>query len=591
MKIKNKILVSFGFLFLMLLTLGIVGSYYVNQLGKDAAEILKENNRTLIYMQHIDNNLDMLLQDILTESDSLNQNYINNIEENLELQKANITEVGEKPFTGQLEDSFSKLLVALNRDAKNIPEYIFEVKKITGQIYEINQEKILARNEEVTRTAEEVYLYITSISFSAIVIGFFFTIGMPRYLVKPIRKFNEAIQEISYGHYETRVDILQQDEFGQLASSFNMMSAKLEEFENSSYSKILFEKKRLDSIINQLNEAILGLDENKKVIFANQRMLSLLGLTEKQVSGKYAPDISVNNSLMHTLLGPVMMGGGKYEHDDTPLKITEGKSEKLFSKEYRDVIISPTAQERKILIGHVILLHDVTNFAVKDKAKTHFIATLSHELKTPVAAIEMGTDLLNDQRTGALNHEQKDWLHTIDNNNQRIKRIINEILELAQIESGVINIKKEKPSIEGLLQTSVNGVSPFLKKKELSITIDNDLGEAKLIADEQKLTWILNNFLTNAIRYAPKKSTIHLNARKTGEMVRISVKDSGKGLTSRQKEHLFTPFYQHKNNTSESTGLGLVISKEFVEAMGGSIGVISAEGSGAEFWVKLNLAS
>lgn len=591
MKIKNKILVSFGFLFLMLLTLGIVGSYYVNQLGKDAAEILKENNRTLIYMQHIDNNLDMLLQDILLESDSLNQSYINNIEENLELQKANITEVGEKPFTGQLEDSFSKLLVALNRDAENIPEHIFEVKNITNQIYEINQEKILARNEKVTRTAEEVYLYITSISFSAIVIGFFFTIGMPRYLVKPIRKFNEAIQEISYGHYETRVDISQQDEFGQLASSFNMMSAKLEEFENSSYSKILFEKKRLDSIINQLNEAILGLDENKKVIFANQRMLSLLGLTEKQVSGKYAPDIAVNNNLMHTLLGPVMMSGGKYETDDAPLKITEGKSEKLFSKEYRDVIISPTAQERKILIGHVILLHDVTNFAVKDKAKTHFIATLSHELKTPVAAIEMGTDLLNDQRTGALNDEQKDWLHTIDNNNQRIKRIINEILELAQIESGVINIKKEKPSLNVLLQTSVNGVSPFLKKKDLSIAIHNDLGEAKLIADEQKLTWILNNFLTNAIRYAPKKSTIHLSAHKTGEMVRISVKDSGKGLTSRQKEHLFTPFYQHKNNTSESTGLGLVISKEFVEAMGGSIGVISAEGSGAEFWIKLNLAS
>ncbi|AVR45185.1 hypothetical protein C7S20_07815 [Christiangramia fulva] len=590
MKIKTKIILSFGFLFLMIILLGSVGSFYVRQLGNDAAEILKENNRSLIYMENIDNDLDVILKQVTVDDQLPSSEIIPNIEENLELQKANITELGEKGLTAELENSFGALLAAMeNGNMDQIKRNVFQAKQLARKIYNLNQEKILVRNEKVTKTAKEVYIYITSVSFCAFVIAFFFSIGMPGYLIKPIQRFNEAIKKIAAGNYSTRIKINNNDEFGQLGNSFNFMSARLEEFESSSYSKILSEKKRLDSVINQMSEGILGLDDRKNIIFANKKMLSLLNVEESKVKGKYAPDIAVHNALLHNLLGPIMISNGKYSTESSPIKVTENNIEKLFSKQYFDITTTANG-ESNLLIGHVVMLHDITNFAEKDRAKTRFIATLSHELKTPVAAIEMGTDLLKNRQTGNLNDEQQNWLEVINNNNLRIKNIINEILELAQIESGSIEIRKEKIRLGKILELAVQAVQPFLRKKDIKIEVNNPTENVILEVDGQKLSWVLNNLLINAIRYAPKSSLISVNTLLSGKEVKISVRDEGKGITQEQKNNIFKPFFKGKNKNSSGTGLGLVISKEFVEAMGGKIGVTSQINEGAEFWIKFNIA-
>lgn len=590
MKIRLKIFLSFGFLFLMIILLGAVGSYYVNQLGKDAAEILKENNRSLIYTENINANLDQVLKSVSFEGNSIDPKHLKAIENNLALQKENITEIGEKALTLELESAINSILSSLpNGDREKILLSIFQAKEFSNKIYDLNQEKILIRNAAVTRTASEVYLYITSISFGAFILGFFFTIGMPSYLTKPIKKFNEAIKKVAAGNYHTKIEVSTKDEFGQLANSFNIMSAKLEEFENSSYSKILSEKKRLDAIINQMDEGILGLDENKNIIFSNKRMLALLGLGADKIKGKYAPDAAVSNALLNNLVGPIMDKKLKYEEENSPIKITDKNSEKLFTKQYFDIKTSSKENSEEALIGHIVLLHDITHFAAKDKAKTKFIATLSHELKTPVAAIEMGTELLKNQKTGQLNTEQHTWVETIENNNLRIRKIINEILELAQIESGSIEIRKEKIEINHILAIAVEAVEPFLKKKDLKVEIEECPERTFIEADGQKLSWIMNNFLTNAIRYAPKSSVITIRATCSSRSVRIAVKDQGKGMNSEQKKNIFKPFFKGQKNNAGGTGLGLVISKEFTEAMGGKIGVTSKTEFGTEFWVQFKL--
>lgn len=588
MKFKTKLLLSFGFLFIIILLLGLVGSFYVKKLGNEASTILKDNNRTLQYMQRINTEIDAVEKILVFDQPDRVDGHLSELDTQLRFQKANITETGEAAFTQKLESNIKGFAETLGSDQKRESlEYIFQIREITDQIYGINQEKILESNRRVKNISDRVFVSMVTIAFATLVIGLFFTFGMPGYLTRSIRIFDKAIDKVSRGIYDVDIPAGRKDEFGHLAASFNLMALKLREFEQSNYAKILFEKNRLDTIINQLSEAVVGLDQNKNILFVNRRALALLGLTQKEVHEKYAPDIAIHNELMQNLIRELMLGG----QAQSPVKVTEGRSEKLFSKDIIDIVTTPTGEgERKVLIGHVIILTDITAFADKDKAKTRFMATLSHELKTPVAAIDMGVGLLQNEKAGTLNDEQREWVETIMQNNDRIKRTINEILDLSKIESGSIDVLSSRTKVGYLIDSAVMGIQPFIKEKGLTVQSLSAIDKQEVLVDPQKTIWILNNFLTNAIRYSPEGEGIKVNAEVEDYFVKISVTDRGKGVSLAQKKTIFKPYSRLKNDSSEGTGLGLAISKEFVEAMGGSIGLLSREDQGATFWIKLKKA-
>ncbi|RNL94530.1 HAMP domain-containing protein [Sinomicrobium pectinilyticum] len=589
MKFKTKLLLSFGFLFIIILLLGLVGSFYVKKLGEEASNILKDNNRTLQYMQRINTEIDAIEKILVLNLPGRVEPYLSEVNAQLRLQKNNITETGEAGLTQKLEKNIKDFTEILDKGRKRESmESLFLIRELTDQIYEINQEKISESNQKVNDTSDRVFVSMVIIAFATLVIGLFFTFGMPGYLTRSIKKFDKAIDKVSRGIYDVNVPANRKDEFGHLAASFNLMALKLKEFEQSNYAKILFEKNRLDTIINQLSEAIIGLDQNKHILFVNQRALALLGLKQKEIRGKYAPDIAMHNELMQNLIRELMIGGYTGDYASHPIKVTEDKKEKSFSKDIIDIITNPTGEgERKILIGHVIILTDITEFADKDKAKTRFMATLSHELKTPVAAIDMGAGLLQNKKTGTLNEEQEEWVKTIVQNNDRIKRTINEILDLSKIESGSIDVLSSRTKVGYLVDSAILGIQPFIKDKKLTVQNLSVVNESEVLADPQKVIWILNNFLTNAIRYSPEEGTIKVSAEAEGYFIRISVTDQGKGVDPAQKKTIFKPYSRLKGDQSEGTGLGLAISKEFVEAMGGSIGLFSREDQGVTFWIKL----
>ena len=188
-----------------------------------------------------------------------------------------------------------------------------------------------------------------------------------------------------------------------------------------------------------------------------------------------------------------------------------------------------------------------------------------------------------------MNEEQLNLLQTIDNNNERIKRTINEILDISKIESGTIDVYKEPYDTENLIDTAIDGVALFVKDKDLKIKKDIKGLHSLINVDAHKLVWILNNFLTNAIRYAPLGSDIKVSAEMNNGYVKISVADRGKGIEFKDQQKLFKKFTQLERR-KEGTGLGLAISKEFIEAMGGKIGLKSEVGTGSEFWVECPIA-
>jgi len=232
-------------------------------------------------------------------------------------------------------------------------------------------------------------------------------------------------------------------------------------------------------------------------------------------------------------------------------------------------------------------MDDVTDFIQKDVRKTQFMATLSHELKTPVAAIEMSTDLLASLKVGQLNEEQKGYVDKINEQASRIRRMVNEILDLSKIESGTIDFEMEPIGVGILVTEAIQTVQPFLKYGNIHIEKQVAENLPSIKVDSHKVLWTLNNFLTNAIRYTPKEGTIGVSAFVRNGMVHIEVSDNGPGINAKDQQRIFEKYVRLNKSEKGGTGLGLAISKEFIKAMGGEIGVRSKENEGATFWIRL----
>lgn len=601
MKVKYKLFFSLLFLFGVIILLGGFGSYYLRWLAKDSAAIMQDNYRTLMYLRDIEHQLDELQLKVLDGafSEAEAQQIFDPIKQAIRLQHVNVTESGEKKLTKELSDNLVKLeglclsganSIAANKD--QILALIYQIKIQTGSIYSINEETMLHKNELADTTASNAVLYMNIFTGASILVALVFIIGLPIYISRPLETFAVAIKEISKGNYKVNIPQRSKDEYGKLASLFNLMAAKLDKFEDSNLAKLINEQKRLNAVINHMDEAILGLDECKRVIFANDHCLKLLSLDREQIMGEYAPKLAATNQLMESLIQELMIDFMPFEEKIyPPITIIDNHKERLFAKNIINVVGSLEDDKKEGLMGHVVVLTDITDFTEKDKAKTHFIATLSHELKTPVSAILMSTNLLRNTKTGSLAPSQVELVETIENNSERIRRMINEVLDISKIESGTIDINLTVESPENLIDKAVEGVRLFLKDKGLDIMILSKANLPTVTVDAHKLVWVLNNLLTNAIRYAPEGSSIQIKTELKGKFLEICVIDQGHGIAAVNQKKIFRKFSRLKNSDDSGTGLGLAISKEFIEAMGGSIGVESEEGKGAAFWIRLNLVS
>ena len=573
-RIKTKLALGLAFLFGMAVVVGFVGAYYLYQLSDDAREILKDNYESIEYIQNSYVALDPVKFDSL--------------EKNLKAQENNISEPGELDITRQLRSQFEAL--------KTNPNDSTIVRSIRSGLFaltRINMEAIVRKNNVAQQTADKALLYIGIIGSLCFIVTFAFIVNFPGYIANPIKELAEGIKEISNKNYDERLHFESGDEFGELADAFNSMAQKLEEYENSNLAQILFEKKRIETIINKMNDPIIGLDERKKVLFANTEAINVLGIDSKDLVGLYAPDVAVKNDLLRRLVKDVM-DGKFFQEDAQPfLKIYNDGKESYFAKETLRMTSVPTGEKKGVPIGYVIILKNITAFKELDLAKTNFIATVSHELKTPIASIQMCSHLLEDERIGTLNEEQKKIIGTVNEETNRLLKITGELLDLAQVETGNIQMSYQQLKPRQIVDYAFRALKFQADQKliHMEVICPDDLPPIK--ADLEKTSWVLVNFLSNAIHYSPEKSNVILKAKQTENKIIFSVQDFGKGIDSKHKEHVFDKFYKvpESDPARSGTGLGLAISKDFITTQGGRVWVESEIGKGSTFNFELGIST
>lgn len=573
MRIKTKLNLGVGLLFLMIIILSLVAAFYIFSIKKDTENILRANYNTLEFSRN------MLLS--LDEINIDEEKAIAIFETNLKNQIANITEIGEDKVTYNLQKSFDFL--EKNRTDENVKS---QIRQDIFEIMKLNMNAIKEKSDIATHTAETANLWIAVTGTLCFLIAFNLLVNLPNNIANPIKELTASIKEIANKNYSERVHFMNHNEYGDLAKSFNTMAQKLEEYSNSNLHKLSFEKKRLETLINNMHDPIIGLDNNGLVLFANDEALKIMGLKSEEVISKPASLLALTNDLMKSLIKDNLSN----EHQKSlPMKIFADGKESYFEKETVTITIKPTGEEQTITIGDVIILRNITVFKELDFAKTNFIATVSHELKTPIASIKMSLQLLEKPETGIINTDQKQLIDGIKEDSQRLLKITGELLELSQLETGNIQLNMEKSNPYKIINYATEAIKMQAEQKQIEIILDTDDNLPDIKADSEKTAWVLINFLTNAIRYSSENSSIKVQLKKENSKVVFQVIDTGKGIDSRYKAKVFDKYFQVPGSHNSGTGLGLAISKEFIEAQGGIIGVESELGLGSTFYFKLGI--
>lgn len=570
LKIKTKLTTGIGLLFAMIVLLGGLAVKNINDMSSDTQNILADNYNSLLYSRRMLDALERIKIDPVARSE---------FEKHMELQKKNITEVNENVATAHLVTQYENMFRNTNDTT------IQRVRVALSDVMSLNMATIYRKSQVAEGTADRALLWICILSVACILIGLAFLVRLPRSIATPIRKLTGGIMEIANHNYEKRLNLSEYQEFAEVATSFNRMAERLTEYRKSTLADIIQGKKYIEAIVNSITEPIIGLDRDRSILFANGEALTILNLKREHVIGKSAAELALKNDLLRRLVRELIQPDEKKE----PLKIYADNKESFFQAKYIPIHVVDENETNNQYAGDVILLKNITEFKELDSAKTTFISTISHELKTPISAIMMSLKLLEDKRVGNMNDEQKALSQSIKESSDRLLEITGELLKMTQVETGKLQLipKITKP-IE-LIDYAIKANRVQAERFGCHIEVEYPEKISKLFVDSEKVAWVLTNLLSNAIHYTPENGRIIIGARQKEKSVEIFVQDFGKGIDSRYHQSIFDRYFRVPGTKVQGSGLGLAISKDFVEAHGGTIRVVSEVGKGSTFVITFNV--
>lgn len=588
MTLKLKITLSLLFLFSIILVLGGLGAFYLHRLSQDSQAILKDN---YISLELISN-----MQKALSTSDD--PDALADFELNLKKQEANVTEENELQATRVLRREFDRLRKGVDRAA--------EMNRIRQQLFtidDLNRQAIGRKSKTAQQTADDALVWLGFFGTLCFLIVFSFVINIPSYIANPLRELTQGIRQVTSRNFEERLHVRSHDEFGELARAFNLMAQKLDEYEHSNLAKVLFEKKRIDTLIELMPDGIIGLDEKRRILFINPVAGRLLGGNSEALIGQYAPDVATANDLLRVLIQDIMTDPTDNRPAPIPIRsdpkgnllnlydpgLNGAGKESYFTKQIHSVEVTPTGETQPVHAGYVIVLQNITSFKELDLAKTNFIATVSHELKTPLSSIKLSLKLLDDKRVGELNTEQKQLVGNVRDDADRLLTLTGELLTMAQVESGQIQLKIEAVKPTDIITYATNALRTQASQKQVHFVLDIPDQLPAVKADPDKASWVLINFLSNAVRHSPPEKPVDISVRFVDHAIDFTVRDYGPGLRPEHQERVFDRYFRvpGPGDQVSGTGLGLAISREFIESMGGTVGLRNELPSGAAFWFRL----
>ncbi|MBF9140773.1 sensor histidine kinase [Hymenobacter properus] len=425
-------------------------------------------------------------------------------------------------------------------------------------------------------------------------VGVTMMVRLPRVVVRPLRRLTVDVEKVAGPGPATRVGVGRRDEVGSVATAVNRVLSQAQTELRATLAELFTERNRMDSLVRSLDEGLLLLDEHQTIILANPVACDLLGLRPAELEGRSAAAVAETNELLRELLAP--LAAHNLAGDDVPDPVFTFPH-KGDAPHYQ-LSISPIEMTnggppaKPTPGGHIFCLRNVSDFKKLDEVKSTFLATISHELKTPLASIKLSLMLLQNDRTDAA--ERQRLAAGIGEETQRLLSMVGQLIDVARLDAGAgIKLDVQPMRLGEVIGYATQTVRPQLADKELQLDVQVPEALPAVQGDVEKTTWVLINLLSNAIRYSPPAAPLVVRVLPWGEMVRVSVEDCGPGIPAEYHKRIFQRFAGVPGQTAKgsSSGLGLSISREFIHAQGGQLWVESQPQKGSRFLFTLPISA
>jgi two-component system sensor histidine kinase ResE len=457
---------------------------------------------------------------------------------------------GDFPFTGNGEEFHSEIMIVGIPLDKRENSAVFLYQSLSAI-------------EEASSETRQIIYFSAGI---AIVLTTIFAFFLSSRITAPLRKMRQVALEVAQGKFNTKIPILTHDEIGQLAIAFNRMGREL----NNNIHALNQEKEQLARILVSMADGVVTLNKKGRVVLTNPP-------AERFIQSWYYEQGMNDNIDQHlpatlqTLFEKVVL----LEKEQIGEVEIQGRS--------WTILMTPLYDQREIR-GAVAVIRDMTEERRHDKLRKDFIANVSHELRTPIAMLQGYSEAIIDDIAGS-DEEKKEIAKIIYDESLRMGRLVNELLDIARMEAGHVELNIEKVEIESFSERIVRKFQGLAREQDITLSLDLNDGTS-IKCDPDRIEQVLTNLLHNAIRHTDKNGQVTLRVHQFDEGIKFDVKDTGSGIPEVDLPYVFERFYKADKARTRGrggTGLGLAIAKNIIDAHDGNISVHSKVNEGTTF--------
>jgi NtrC-family two-component system sensor histidine kinase KinB len=496
------------------------------------------------------------------------------------------TEAGEAELATDIErrgrrlfDQFSASAPASQTDR--------EVADLRGRLDELvgmNQAAMFKADSRASQLSARLTTAFGAGLILLLVIGVALAWTLAWKISKPLTELADRLRNFSLRGPSLKLGEQPLAELDTVASEFNKMAERLEQFEKLNVNRLIYEKSKTEAIIESIEDGIVLIDPQGIVTHINEIAGIIIGVEREEALGSSFDDLNSNHP--HYLrVRDALRSVAKTPMDSQRIEIdlhVRGRDHTYVLKSV------PLRKSDGKVLGTILILQNITYLRDKDRARVNLVATLSHELKTPLTSLALSAGLLERSKEN-LKPKQQELLASVSEDIGRLRRLADDLLDLARGSSRMITIRNLEIDLCQLVRLVSNAFRLQADQKQVTLSASVNALVPKIHGDPVKLSWALSNLISNALRYTPEGGVVSINSENGANAILLKVSDTGPGIPHQIKEHLFERFTQWNVNGSEpgSSGLGLAIVKDIVEGHGGRIFVDSNLGKGTCFTLEL----
>jgi two-component system, NtrC family, sensor histidine kinase KinB len=596
---KRRILLWLCPMLVLFLGVGFYAVWLFNRLGGSIDVILQENYESVLAGQQmkesaerLDSGLSFALAGEERRGRELFQENIPVFQESLRKELNNITLPGEGEIANKIKESESRYqALAQTFWEKSDPDtrrkmyfsellpLFTEIKNNAQEVIRINQENMVRANHRAKSLSADSTRAMVLILAFGVALAIWLGYGLQRAILRPIQSLTTSSKELGEGKLDQVVPVESNDELGQLADAFNKLAARLRVYRQTTTDQLSQARHMTEITFSAFPDSILALSMEGKINFANPAAGKLL----QKLNGEHGLPLAIQEEV-----GKVLKGAP----DNVPTSFEKAIAVRIDDHE---AFLLPRVigmrDESGKMFGAALVLQDVTRFRLMDEVKTNLVSTVSHELKTPLTSIRMGLHLLLEERIGPLNPKQLELLVAAREDSERLLRMINDLLDLARLESGQTRQRLEIVSPGTLIDDALPDLRSLVEAHDSRLVAEIAPDLPEVTVDARQINHVFSNFVSNAARFSKPGENVVLAVKPVGQTVRFSVLDHGPGIPKEFQTRVFERFFRIPGTEElNGVGLGLAIAKEIVVSHGGSIGLHSIPGEGSEFYFDLPVA-